>query len=106
MVKPVQMKNTEIKPISDLFIEINDHPDFIIGDFYTFSECLENSNELMEQDEDITDYIPIRPEEIDIELKQKIRDHIINQLYLIFKFSDGPYPIIIRDELTGKLIIE
>ncbi len=100
------MKNKQIKPISDLFVEINDHPDFIFGDFYTLSECLENSNELLEEDEDIVNYIPISPEEINLELKQKIRGHIIDQLQLIFNYSGSPYPIIRRDVLTGKLIIE
>ena len=68
------------------------------------SECLENSNDYFEGE--IENYNPVKIEDIDDELNLKILEYLRDQLYLIFKHSDSPYPLIKRDELTGEIHID
>jgi hypothetical protein len=90
--------------INDLIDQLYNHPDFLVGDFYTLSECIDDSNEFFEYE--IENYNPVKTEEIDDELNLKIQEYLKHQLYLIFKYSDSPYPLIKRDELTGEIRID
>ena len=87
--------------INDLIDQLYNHPHFLIGDFYTLSECIDVSNDFFE--DEIENYNPVKIEEIDDKLNLKIQEYLKHQLYLIFKNSDSPYPLIKRDELTGEV---
>ncbi len=90
--------------ISALIDQLYNHPDFLVGDFYTLSECIDESNVFFE--DEIENYNPVKIEEIDDKLSLKIQEYLKHQLYLIFKYSDSPYPLIKRDELTGEIRID
>jgi hypothetical protein len=100
----------EMRNINEIITELKNHPNYITSEIFVWDDYLEVINENLEDmeydEENEKEFIPLVLEDLNYELKEKIRDNISVAITYGYEVGLNPYSTIVRNHDTGEIEIE
>lgn len=90
------------REIDDIIKELKNHPDYLHAEIFTWTQYLDDINVYLEDDE----LEPIQLEEINIELREKIVENIVDGFSISFESDFDFFPLLTRDSLNNQPIFQ